>query len=184
MNDGTIITDKILSCAKEEALTIISEANAKALEIKEKADKTISDIYDKAKAEAADEAEKIRSKELSSANMAAGKDLLSKKQQLIDEVIDEAYKKLITMEESEYTEIVLNMLKSAPKGVIILSAKDKAVLGGKIKESGYEVSEETRDIDSGFVIKNGDIEHNFSFTSILTVDKEEIRSMVAEMLFK
>ena len=35
----------------------------------------------------------------------------------------------------------------------------------------------------GFIVKNGDIEYNYSFESIITVEKEAIRQAAAEILF-
>ena len=48
---------------------------------------------------------------------------------------------------------------------------------------GYKVSDETRDIEGGFVVKNGDIEYNYSFKSIITVEREDILQLAAGILF-
>lgn len=186
MNDGTIITDKIISAAKAEADEIMEKANKSADEIIKKAEKTALSLTEKSKADAEAETEKIRSKELSSAHMAAKKKALTEKQTIIDGIIAEAYKRLTHLPDEEYEKAVLSMLKDIPKegNEIIVSQKDNPVLGDTIKSAGYTLAEETRDLDGGFIVKNGDIELNFSFGSILSVEQEEIRQMLAGMLFK
>jgi len=184
MNDGTIIIEKILADANKEAEIIITKAKNEAEDIAKKNEKAIKELIQKAEITINEEMEKICSKEVSAAKMEAGKMILSKKQQLIDEVMNASYKKLMSLDENDYFNILLDMLKDAPKGEIILSDKDKNSAGRLIAEKGYIVSDETRPIDRGFVVKNGDIEHNFSFASVLAIKKEEIRLTIAEMLFK
>ena len=184
MNDGTIIIEKILADANKEAEMIINDAKIKASEINVKSVESINELNKKAEAEADAEAEKVKSKEISSAKMEAGKKILAKKQELINSVLAEAYNRLMASDGEDYVNTIINMLKSAPDGEVILSEKDKALFGEKIKEKGFVLADETRDIEKGFVIKNGDIEHNFSFASILSVEEEEIRYMIADILFK
>ena len=52
-----------------------------------------------------------------------------------------------------------------------------------MSEEGNNVPSETRDLGNGFVIKKGDNEYNYSFDSIITVDKESIEQKAAEILF-
>ena len=53
----------------------------------------------------------------------------------------------------------------------------------KLKDMGYNVSGETRDIEGGFVVKKGDIEYNYSFKSMIMVQREEISYLASEILF-
>ncbi|MBR5468569.1 MAG: hypothetical protein IKU80_04980, partial [Firmicutes bacterium] len=66
---------------------------------------------------------------------------------------------------------------------IVLSAADKETFGKDIEKLGYKVAEETREVGSGFVIKKGDIEYNYSFESIISVEKEDIDQAAAKILF-
>ena len=52
-----------------------------------------------------------------------------------------------------------------------------------IENLGYKVAEETRENEGGFVIKKGDIEYNYSFESIISVEKEDIDQAAAKILF-
>ena len=66
---------------------------------------------------------------------------------------------------------------------IIVSRKDQKRLADVIAEKGFTLSEKTGDIGGGFIVKNGDIEYNYSFASIINVEKEEIQQIVAGILF-
>ena len=182
MGNGQNIIDKILSDAKEEAAKIEEAA-------KKEADKIIAEAQSKADKEslkareaAKDEADKAVAKEISSAQMRAKQMLLSEKQQCIEEAVKEAEKQLKELSEAEYKVVILNMITTAKKeegSEIILSSADKEAFGKDIEKLGYKVSDEY----GGFVIKNGDIEYNYSFESIISVEKEEINLTAAKILF-
>ena len=79
---------------------------------------------------------------------------------------------------------IFNMIKNSKEsGEIILSFEDRKAFGEKLAAEGYNVSSETRDIVKGFIIKKGDIEYNYSFDSIITVEKENIEQKAAKILF-
>ncbi len=186
MGNGQNIIDKILSDANIEATEIINKAKAEAQEVIEaakiKSDKETAAIMEIAKEEAA----KTLSKEISSNEMLAKKMLLQEKQNLISEVIIEAREKLYSLTETEYKVIVIAMLEKAAVGKdseVILSSKDRNVLSEEISKRGYKISAEEREIEGGFIVKKGDIEYNYSFDSIISVEKEEIERLAAQALF-
>ena len=85
---------------------------------------------------------------------------------------------------SEYAEKFFGLSLVDEKEIIyIVSKKDAARLADVVKEKGFVLSEKTADIKGGFIVKNGDIEYNYSFESIITVEKEAIRQAAAEILF-
>ena len=109
-----------------------------------------------------------------------------KKQDILEEIIAEAKKRLENLPDAEYAKVIGGMLERLDESQgkeIIVSAKDKARLADVVKEKGYVLSDETRDIDSGFVVKNGDIEYNYSFDAIIMVQKEEMQITAAKILF-
>ena len=88
--------------------------------------------------------------------------------------------------EEEYQNMILTMLEKAEKGEeIVFSQKDKQneILMAKLAEQNVAVSEETRELEGGFIVKKGEIEYNYSFEAILTVEKENIEQIAAEILF-
>lgn len=186
MNDGKIIIDKIISDAEKIAQATIAQAQKEVDSVlkaaKEKALKQL-DVMDR---EAHSEGDKVRSKEISAADMKAKKAILETKQQILAEIIAEAEQRLLSMEDSEYAKVIGGMLAKLDKALgteVIVSKKDAARLADVVKENGFTLSEKTADINGGFIVKNGDIEYNYSFESIITVEKEAIRQTAAQILF-
>ena len=186
MGNGQNLIDKILSDAKAQADEVRAQAQKEADEIlsaaQNKADKEKAKADEAAKAEA----EKAAAKEISSADMKAKKMILQQKQDCLEEILKEAEKTLCSLKGEEYEKVILSMLKNADtddKSEIIFSSDDRQTFSLKAKEMGLKVSEETRDIDGGFVVKNGDIEYNYSFKSIISVEREDILQLAAGILF-
>jgi V/A-type H+-transporting ATPase subunit E len=75
------------------------------------------------------------------------------------------------------------------KGTLLLSAKDagrdSTIFEKKLSKAGVNVviDSKTADIDSGFVLKYGDIEINMSFGSLLNEKKEQLEDTVNKLLF-
>ena len=186
MGNGQNLIDKILSDAR-------AQADAVAAEAKKEAEGIISSAKAKAEKEkakfneaAAQEAQKAAAKEISAAEMRAKKLILARKQECLEEVLAEAENKLCSLTGQDYENVILGMIKRADTqsgSEIIFSKKDKEAFGNKVKDMGYKVSDETRDIEGGFIVKNGDIEYNYSFKSIITVEREEILQLAAGILF-
>ncbi len=186
LEQGRQIQEKILSDAKAEADAILAKGQAEAKAILEAARQKAQKETEKTMALYATEAQKAKSKEISAADMQAKKQVLAKKQQLIEEVMQEAKEKLHSLSETEYKVVLIGMLDQAQvaEGAeLIFSEQDKAAFGADIASRGYTISEETRELDGGFVVKEGDIEYNYSFSSILTVEKEQLEQTAAQILF-
>lgn len=166
---------KILESSKKEADAVITKAQEQSAKIMENED-ILSDA----------EAEKARSKEISGAEMEAKKMILATKQSCVRMVLDKVKQKLSALSEQEYVDMIVTMIAAAEKGEeVIFSQKDKQneTLMSKMAEKNVVVSEETRDLDGGFIVKKGEIEYNYSFEAILTVEKENIEQIAAEILF-
>ena len=132
------------------------------------------------------EAQKAAAKEISSAEMRARQLILKQKRQCLDDIIDEAENYLCSLSGQEYEDTIFKMLKNSEYGQgceVILSKRDKEAMEEKLKDMGYNVSGETRDIEGGFVVKKGDIEYNYSFKSMIMVQREEISYLASEILF-
>ena len=186
MNDGKIIIDKIISDAEKVAAVTIAQAQKEVDAILKTAKDRAHKQLDQLDRDAHSEADRVRSKEISAADMQAKKAILETKQEILAEIIAEAEQRLTTMEDAEYAKVIGGMLSRVDKSLgkeIIVSAKDSARLADVVKENGFLLSEKTADIKGGFIVKNGDVEYNYSFESIITVEKEAIRQAAAEILF-
>ena len=186
MNDGKIIIDKIIAEAEEAAKAIIAKGQQEADAILKAAQDKVHkemDVFDR---NAQAEAEKAAAKEISGAEMKAKKAILETKQTILADVIAEAEQKLLSLDDAEYAKVIGGMLDQLDKKLgteIIVSAKDVSRLKAVIAEKGFTLSDKHSDISGGFIVKNGDIEYNYSFESIITVEKEEIQQIAAKILF-
>ena len=180
------IIDKILEDAQLEAQAIVQQAQAKAdamiQEAQTKAEKELAQYEKLSEAEA----EKAAAKEISGAEMQAKKQVLSTKQELLEKALKEAERILYHLEKEDYKKIISSMLDNAQgteKGEIIFSAKDRDTLMSVAEQKNMKVSSETRDIAGGFIVKEGEVEFNYSFESIISVERENIELTAAQILF-
>ena len=112
--------------------------------------------------------------------------ILATKQSCIKMALDRVKQKLSELSDKEYVDMIVTMINTAEKGEeVIFSQKDKQneMLMAKMAENQVTVSNETRPLDGGFIVKKGEIEYNYSFEAILTVEKENIEQIAAEILF-
>lgn len=121
---------------------------------------------------------------------------LSAKQEVIGEIINEAYERLLNLEDEKYFAVIKKMLEDnvlSEKGEIIFSARDRQrmpkdfedVIKNAALEKGGELvmSDEIRSIDGGFVLVYGGIEENCTFKAMLEASREELHDMVNGKLF-
>ena len=121
---------------------------------------------------------------------------LSAKQEVIGEIINEAYERLLNLEDEKYFAVIKKMLEDnvlSEKGEIIFSARDRQrmpkdfedVIKNVAFEKGGELvmSDEIRSIDGGFVLVYGGIEENCTFKAMLETSREELHDMVNGKLF-
>lgn len=121
---------------------------------------------------------------------------LSAKQEVIGEIINEAYERLLNLEDEKYFAVIKKMLEYnvlSEKGEIIFSARDRQIMPKDFEdviknvalEKGGELvmSDEIRSIDGGFVLVYGGIEENCTFKAMLEASREELHDMVNGKLF-
>lgn len=175
IDDANVRANEIIEIANKEAENVLAKKHEE-LKKEEKAFNTLADS----------EAEKAFSKEISGAERRAKQIILSAKQEMIKSVVDAAAKRLNSLSDDEYRDAVMKMLEKADfkDGTeVLVNEKDFNILKDTILNSGYKVSDKFANIEKGFIIKKGDIEYNYSFASILTIEREEIEKTVANILF-
>lgn len=185
MSNEQKIIDKIISDAEQEKNIILNRTQGEADAIIRNANEQAAKELEQATILAEVEAEKAVAKVLSSAEMEAKKMILTEKQNCLEQTLELVKEKLYSQNPEDYEKTILFMLAKAEKGEeIIFSEKDYPALQGAVSEAGYKVSQETRDISGGFIVKKGDIEFNYSFEAMMAVEKEQIEQMIAEILFE
>ena len=171
---------QIIRRAEEEARAITEEYKAKSDAIK----REISERGQKT----ADE----RMARISGAGeLDARKAALARKQELISDAFEAAVKKLESLDDAERVKVLVRLALSAADGgpgEIILSKRDSASIGEKVlsgcsENKNITLSDETREIGGGLILRTGKAEVNCSFRALAFELRDELSIAVADILF-
>jgi len=193
------IKETILEEAKQEKEKIINEAKTQAKEIearyKSQVDQILGSILEKAKKAAEEKKRRI----ISMAELENRKGLLKAKQEIIDEVFEKAKKKLKALPDEQYRNLIADMLiKSTITGneEVIISESDRQritpefikEINEKLKDMGKQgnlrISKTSEDMIGGFILKSEDVEINSTFDSLIKMEREELETEIAKILFE
>lgn len=193
--------DKILEQIRQESDASVSEklaeANKTADDIRQKAKEAVKDECAQIEERGKRQAEEALSRAESAAALYKRKAILAEKQRIIAEVFDEALKQLISLPEAEYFDTIIKIaLKNAlpQEGKIIFSEADKKRIPADFEmrlnaqlhqksQGTLSVSEETREMDGGFVLSYGGVEQNCSFSALIDAERELMADRVQSVLF-
>lgn len=192
--------DKIVNCIDTEATAayeeIIDEAKSEAKKIIEKAKKDAEDSANLIIKNAENEADFVLKRAASLEKLKKSEIILNSKREEINYILDEAKKSLLNLPDEEYFNLILKLCKkyiSPLKGEIIFSASDLKRIPGDLKADlsklaediggDITISEQTRDIDGGFILSYGNIEENCSFDTLFESNFDLLSDKVNEMLF-
>ena len=167
-SEAQAAASRALDCAREEAKAIEAEAAQRAeLEYK-----------------------RIVARAHSTGEIAKKSVLLREKQQIIDGILKDAHVKLAELSDQEYFAFMVRLLNkyaTQGSGAILLSPRDKgrvtAEFQAAAEEKGLTISEETRDIDGGFVLSYGSIEENCSIGALMESERDRLHDVVKGFLF-
>lgn len=192
------LTSKIIQDAELKAENVIKEAKGKEIEI-------ISKRVEAAKKAAATmtenanmEAKSMIDRALSKAELEVRNRKLLAKQQVMDKVFEEAEKRLSKINLETFQEFVKTSILALDidgDEKIIMSLDDKAKLPQDFleklnkelvsagKKGNIEFSDETRNLNGGYILAKGGIEINNSFKSMISSLRDELEYGVNKILF-
>ncbi len=190
------IKERILEDAEAEALRKLSDARKKADEIRSAAERT-------ARAESEDLLKKARSTSLkyseridSFCEMRRRQAILTAKQDMISDVLDKAYRKVLMLGDEDYFDMIYGMLEKYAlpmDGEARFRAFDIARFPKDFAEKAYEcarkkggaltVSETPADIDGGFILVYGGIEVNCTVRALFDSKRDELSDVVRRAMF-
>lgn len=164
--------NQILEAAKEEAKTILEDMSKKA---KAEAGKITDD--------AKKEAQSILSNEKVSAKRVARDIIISGKNEVIDDVIKRLEYYLKQMDAQSYKKYVLNTIKNSniKKGDVLLEEKFKEIFTYKEMEN-FTIIDES--VDEGFIVRDGKVEYDNRFSSLIKYKIDDIKKQISDSLFK
>lgn len=192
------IIEKIIADAEEKAREITSGAQAEAGRIVAAANEAAAEKKEKSLAEGENEAALTKQRIVSSAHMEAKKLLLQARQDLLSEAFAAALNKIQNMDNAQFerlmTDLMVNLIETGDETVIINEADKKRLSPDFLyyvnrtvaKEQvpcNVTMSDEARDIPSGFILKRGDVEINATFEALLRQKKDALSAEVVKILF-
>lgn len=195
--------EHILKKIKEEADGELADVNSgiekKVKEVTEDGDRKITQLRDDLFRKAGEKAEEEKRSELAKARLDFRRKLLEEKQKLLGETFRTAFEYVGNLDDNDYRDLMKKLvLENAEpgRGKIIVSRMDRKKIDGSLveeinealamsgKAASYELSGGDVNIDSGFILKTGNVEINCSLDSLFKQKREELEPEVSAALFK
>lgn len=192
------LIERILGDARREAQEITAGATRRSEELAAEAEREAGRKYEHGVESARRDAEDEKKQRVTMASLEARKAVLAEKQALIEKIIGRALEEMASLPSEQYAEMMVKRLLAVGgegEGELILSPADRETLGadvvrgvnGALERGGGKgkvtLSDETRDIAGGFILRSGGVEVNGSLESEIASRREEIESKIVEVLF-
>ena len=186
--------DRIIAEIAQDAKTA---ADQKRAEAKAAAERAIGRAREEAQAIEADAAQRaeleykrIVARAHSTGEIAKKGVLLREKQRIIDGILKDTHVRLVGLADQEYFAFMgrlLNKYATEKGGAILLSPRDKGRVTAEFvsaaEQKGLTISDETRDIDGGFILSYGSIEENCSIAALMESERDRLHDVVKGFLF-
>ena len=190
-------TEKIIAHieadAKAQADALIAEAQKQCAAIQAKYEEQASRLYADRIRDGVEACQDQEDGALRISRMEARKSVLSVKQEMVDKSFALAAEKIISLPEEQYIAFLARLAKNASvtgDEEVILNARDRASIGEKLLKAvnadgaHMTLSNETRDITGGLILRRGSIEANCSVELLVELCRGELSSQLADILFK
>ena len=189
-------TEKIIAHieadAKTQADAILAEAEAKCADIRARYEEEASRLYGDRIRDGVRACQDQEDGALRISRMEARKSVLAVKQEMVEKSFDLALEKIVALPEDRYVAFLAGLAKNAAgtgEEEVILNARDRAAIGAKLLQTinangaHMKLSDETRDIAGGLILRRGSIEANCSAELLVELCKGEMASKLADILF-
>ena len=191
MSSGDKILNRISLDCDERISQIGAETDEKCAQImaqaKLDADKISAEI-----ARAQSKVKQMQAASKSRCDLETRNAFLKRRREEIDKTYSEILNKMKNLPDEDYFELIYTFAKklNGMSGVVLLNKKDMNRLPkdflARLEECGVkaELSKTPCDIESGFILKCGDIEENMDFSAILSEKRDAIEDFINQELFK
>ncbi|MBQ2597580.1 MAG: hypothetical protein II608_03010 [Oscillospiraceae bacterium] len=189
-------TEKIIAHieadAQAQADAVLGEARQRCEAIKARFDDKAARLYSDRIREGVKACQDQEDSALRISRMEARKSVLSVKQEMVEKSFDLAVQQIVALPDEKYTAFLANLVKKAgPAGdeEIILNAADRARVGEALIKAvnadgaKMKLSDETRDIKGGLILRRGSIETNCSVELLVELCRGELSAKLADVLF-
>ena len=192
MSSGDKILNRISLDCDERISKIGAETDEKCAQImaqaKLDADKISAEIADRAQSNV----KQMQAASKSRCDLETRNAFLKRRREEIDKTYSEILNKMKNLPDEDYFELIYTFAKklNGMSGVVLLNEKDMNRLPKdfltRLEKCGVkaELSKMPCDIESGFILKCGDIEENMDFSAILSEKRDAIEDFINQELFK
>ena len=183
------IRAQVLAQAEQEAEQIRERAEYEAQRIKRDADKQVERITASAEADAEEFQNQQKRRTDSMTRLDQRRVELIARQNLLQEVLDQALVRLKEADPEKKVEIYKSLLSTntASDTQATAARGERDILRRAIREAGLseniQVSKEEGAFDGGFMLRNGLVTDNLTFDAVFAVKEDELRTEAAAILF-
>jgi V/A-type H+-transporting ATPase subunit E len=187
------ITGRIAADAQAEIDTVLAEAQSQADGITAKYEAQARQEYENLKRRGESAAQEREKNLHSSAQMEARKLMLSAKQEMLDAAFQKAQEQLCGLDDEKMTQLLAALaVKASTTGreEVILSAGVRERLGeAVVKKANADgglnltLSQEAGAFEGGLLLKNGAVEINGTFDTLVRLVRGDMAGEVAKVLF-
>ena len=199
MNGINKITDRIAAEAEAEASAVLAQAEEAAAAVRADFAAQAKELGESLLRQGTEEIEQKVQRADRSSRLEAKKDILSLKQELVAQAYRRAMEKILALPEADYIAFLAREAGNAAltgKEEILLNQADHDRVGEKVAAAAnalaakrglpgeLKLSDKTRPINGGVVLRQGDIEVNCTLDSLLELSRGSLDAEVARILFQ
>ena len=193
------ITSRILADAEAECAAVRKESDERCAAIKAEAEKKAQEEYWRLVREGVKDTEQRVQRMDRTARLEAKKSVLNMKQEAVSRAFELARDSIAELPERDYVGFLARQAAEAAisgQEEVIFCERDRAAVGAKAVKAANELlaakgmpamltlSDATREMAGGLMLKQGDIEVNCTVDTLLDLSRGELAARVAEVLFE
>ena len=193
------ITSRILADAEAECAALKKESDARIEAIRAENEKRAQDEYWRLVREGVKDTEQRVQRMDRTARLEARKSVLNMKQDAVTRAFELAKGKVAELPERDYVAFLAREAAAAAitgQEEVVFCERDRAAVGAKAVKAANEalaakgmpaaltLSDETREMAGGLILKQGDIEVNCTVDTLLDLARGELAARVAQVLFE
>ena len=193
------ITSRIIADAEAECRDVKRESDERCAAVRAENEKRAQDEYWRLVREGVKDTEQRVQRMDRTARLEAKKSVLNMKQEAVSRAFDLAKDKIAELPERDYVAFLAREAAEAAitgQEEVIFCERDRKSVGAKAVKAPNELlaakgmpglltlSDATRDMAGGLMLKQGDIEVNCTVDTLLDLTRDELAARVADVLFE
>ena len=193
------ITSRIIADAEAECRDVKRESDERCAAVRAENEKRAQDEYWRLVREGVKDTEQRVQRMDHTARLEAKKSVLNMKQEAVSRAFDLAKDKIAELPERDYVAFLAREAAEAAitgQEEVIFCERDRKSVGAKAVKAANELlaakgmpglltlSDATRDMAGGLMLKQGDIEVNCTVDTLLDLTRDELAARVADVLFE